>query len=62
MFFLNAFNIKLNIKRQHHIYINPSVFNIRFIKIPYVSLYINNGINTFNHFIKVIKKLKDIKR
>ena len=37
---------------------NPSVFNIKLIKISRISFYINNRIKTFNHFVKTIKELK----
>ena len=52
--FLNAFNIKLNIKKRYDIHINPPILNIRLIKIPRVPFYTNNKINIFNHFIKII--------
>jgi len=61
MFFLNAFNIKLNAREKHDIHVNLMVFNIEFIKIPRISFYLNNKINTFDFFIKVIKKLKNTK-
>jgi len=57
-FFLNAFNIKLNVKRRYNIHINPMVFNIKFIKVLYILFRSNNKINTFNLFVKIIERLK----
>ena len=61
-FFLNVFNIRFNAKEKHDIYINLMVFNIKLIKVLYISFYLNNKINTLGFFVKIIKRLKSIKR
>ena len=61
MFLFSVFNVRLNVKKKHDVYINPIVFNIRLIKVSCISLYLNNKINTFDLFIKIIERLEIIK-
>jgi len=62
MLLSNVFNVRFNVKKKHNIHISSPVFNIRFIKVLYVSLHSNNKINTPGLFVKVIKRLKNAER
>jgi len=61
-FFLNVFNIRLNTRKKHDVYINPPVFNIRLIKILCVLFYTNNKINMFDYFVIIIRELEKTER
>jgi len=61
MFFLGVFNVRFNARKKHDVYISSIVFNIRFIEVLCILFYLNNKINTFGFFIKVIKRLEIIR-
>ena len=60
MFILGVFNVRFGVRERHDVYVSSMVFNMRFIKVLCISFRLNNKINMFGFFIKVIKRLEII--